>query len=422
VPSLNKALGWNRTVIASKAVYMGVSAELDDLLGPQLGDRLEAELCASTRRRPANESRLGGALQLLAPHSARLREAMLAALDVLVRRGSSERPLYLQILRGLVAAREPRVAPLLAAALSRDDGSGLGTIAAAAMCHAPSLHDPLAKISSSRSPHIAFAGELARTARGESNGGALAGSALRIKESHRLEMCTSLVLPLVWARQACPGAAEGIRVMRDSERHLGRWLLFAQLAQQSGDSSPLNEARENAQKGPGSARVAWNLVAWALKGDESQPSTRPTLEVVARLSDRPSAERDLSFLFRMAETNAPSTRAMLDSLTRAPVLVHENAVRAASYLLRQEPREELFRRLLELVKSTKREELRGIALAALYEVRPSMVEDALPDFSRSRQLQNAIFSALVRLAQSGQLADGLLTEPVFRRAQLGWLD
>ena len=113
---------------------------------------------------------------------------------------------------------------------------------------------------------------------------------------------------------------------------------------------------------------------------------------------------------------------MLDNLTRAPVLAHENAVRAASYLLKQEPREELFRRLLELVKSTKREELRGMALAALYEARPAMVEDALPDFSRSRQLQNAIFSALVRLAQSGQLADGLLTEPVFRRAQLGWLD
>ena len=409
-------------MVVSWAAHMGVSAELDDLLGPQLGNRLDAELRASMRRRPANESRLGGALQLLAPHSARLRESMLAALDVLVRRGACERPLYLQMLRGLVAAEEPRVAPLLVSALSQDDASGLWTIAAAAMCKAPSLRDPLAKISSSRSPHIAFAGELARTARGESKGQALADSALRVKESHRLEMCTSLVLPLVWSQKACPGAEEGIRVMRDTERHLGRWLLFALLAQRSGDTSPLNEAREHCQKGPGSARVAWNLVAWALKTDSSQPSIRPTLEVVSRLSDRPSAERDLTFLFRMAKTNAPSTRTMLDNLTREPVFSHENAVRAAAYLLKQENRDDLLRRLLDLVKSTKREELRGLALAALYEACPSVVEEAMPDFSRSRQLQNAIFYALVRLSQNGQHVDGLLDEPVFRRAQLGWLD
>ncbi len=401
---------------------MGVSAELDDLLGSQLGDRLEAELRSSLRRRPANESRLGAALQLLAPHSTRLREALLAALDVLVRRGAHNRPLYLPILRGLVKSGDERVVPLLSKALSLEDGSGLGTIAAAAMFKMAGLEEPLTKLSVSRSPHIAFAGELARIARGESSGHSLVGSALRIKESHRLEMCTSLVLPLVWERQSCAGAAEGIRVMRDSERHLGRWLLFALLANQSGDSTPIADACEQAQKGPSSARAAWNLVAWALKCDDSAPTVRPTLEIVARLSDRPSAERDLSFLFRMANAKAPATRPMLESLARTPLLAHENAVRAASYLLRQEDREDLQRRLLELVKSTKREELRGLALAGLYEARPALVQECLPDFSRSQQLQNAIFSALVRLAHKGQRSDELLSEPVYRRAQLGWLD
>ena len=401
---------------------MGVSAEMDELLGPQLGDRLEAELRSSLRRRPVNESRLGGALQLLAPHSTRLREAMLAACDVLVRRGAHERPLYLQVLRGLVASGEPRVAPLLAKALCQDESPSLGAIAAAAMCKLPGLQEPLQKLSTSRSPHIAFAGELALIARGESAGHSLANSALRVKESYRLDMCTSLILPLVHARQNCPGVADGIRVMRDSERHLGRWLLFAMLAHQSGDPSPSDDAREHALKGPSSARAAWNLVAWALKSEDSQPATRPTLEMVSRLSDRPSAERDLSFLFRMAKTKAPSTRSMLENLTRAPVLADENAVRAAAYLLKQQEREDLLRRLVDLVRSTKREELRGLALAAVFEARPSMVQDLLPDFSRSRQLQNAIFSALVRLAQNGQCADELISEPVFRRAQLGWLD
>ncbi len=401
---------------------MGDSAELDDLLGPQLGDRLETELRSSLRRRPANESRLGGALHVLAPYSTRLREALLAALDVMVRRGAHSRPLFLPILRGLIASGDERVAPLLSKALSLDDGSGLGTIAAAALFKASGLEEPLAKLSVSRSPQIAFAGELARIARGESSGHALSGSALRIKESHRLEMSTSLVLPLVWERHACSGAAEGIRVMRDSERHLGRWLLFAQLASQSGDASAITAACGQAQKGPGSARAAWNLVAWALKSDPSTPTVRPTLEIIARLSDRPSAERDLSFLFRMAQAKAPTARSMLDNLTNAPHLTDENAVRAAAYLLKQEDREDLQRKLIELVKSTKREELRGLALAGLYEARPAIIEDLLPDFSRSRQLQNAIFSALVRLAQKRQCTQDLLSEPMYRRAQLGWLD
>ena len=105
-----------------------------------------------------------------------------------------------------------------------------------------------------------------------------------------------------------------------------------------------------------------------------------------------------------------------------PLLANETAVRAASFLLQQQDREDLLRRLIELVRSTKREELRGLALAAVYNARPTIADEILHDFSRSRQLQNAIFFALVRLAQSGTFAEELLSESVFRRAQLGWLD
>jgi hypothetical protein len=113
---------------------------------------------------------------------------------------------------------------------------------------------------------------------------------------------------------------------------------------------------------------------------------------------------------------------MLEGLTQTPLLAHENAIRAAAHLLKHEAREEIQRRLVDLVKSTKREALRGLALAALYEARPAVVKEILPDFSRSRRLQNAIFSALVRLAQQGLFTQDLLSEPVYRRAQLGWLD
>lgn len=402
---------------------MGVSAELDDLLGPQIGDRLETELRSALRRRPANESRLGGALHLLAPHSARLREAMLAALDVLVHRGAYARPLYLFMLRGLVACREVRLAPLLCTALNLEDGGGLGTLAAAAMFKHPGPVTPLAKLAASRSPQLSFASELARIARGESSGHGLRESALRIKESHRLEMAHHLVLPLVRERQGCAGAQAGIRVLRDAERHLGRWLLFGELAQLSGDSSSLDSAKENAARDPSSAQVAWSLVVWSLQGCPASTPIRPTVEVVARLSDRPSAERDLSFLFRMAEARVVTARPMLEALCKSQHLSSENAIRAAGYLLRQEPeRADLHRRLLDVVRSTKREELRGLALAALQGARPAPAPEILPDFARSRQLQNAVFAALVRLAQKDCPVADLLAEPVYRRAQLGWLD
>jgi hypothetical protein len=147
------------------------------------------------------------------------------------------------------------------------------------------------------------------------------------------------------------------------------------------------------------------------------------MEIVARLSDRPSAERDLSFLFRMAHANALTARTMLESLCKAQHLGSESAVRAAGYLLRQDTdRLDLQRRLLDVVRSTKREELRGLALAVLHAARPEAAMDVAPDFVRSRQLQNAVFSTLVRLEQKGRPVADLLSEPVYRRGQLGWLD
>ena len=401
---------------------MGVSAELDDALGPMLGDRLESELRSALRRRPSHEGRLGGALQLLAPYSSRLREAMLAALNVLVHRSAYSRPLFLPILRGLVACHEDRLAPLLTKALCVEDGLDLGTVAAAAMFPHPEIAQPLAKLALSRSPHLSFAGELARTARGESVGQGLSDSALRMKESHRLQIVSSLILPLVREKQGCRGAGEGIRVLRESERHLGRWLLFAELGQLSGDTTPLQSAQTQATHGPMSARTAWALVAWSLQGSLQSANVRPTLEVVARLSDRPSAERDLTFLFRMAQMQEPTTRPMLEALAKEPQATSENAVRAAGYLLMQADRQDLQRRLLELVRSTKREELRGLALAALHAARPAAVADQAFDFTRNRQLQNAVFAALVRLAQRGHASNNLLSEAIYRRGQLGWLD
>jgi hypothetical protein len=250
----------------------------------------------------------------------------------------------------------------------------------------------------------------------------LSSIALRIKESHRLEMADKLVLPLVREQQVCAGAQPGIRVLRDAERHMGRWLLFGELGQLSGDASSLAAARSQATRGPVNARTAWSLVVWLLQGAPASVTVRPTVEVVARLSDRPSSERDLSFLFRMAQARADVTKPMLEMLCKGPHLANENAVRAAGFLLRIDDRDDLQRRLVEVVRTTRFEELRGLALAALHGARPQVAADLSPDFARNRQLQNAVFSALVRLAQQGHHHQDLLSEPVYRRGQLGWLD
>src|SRR5476651_655808 len=108
------------------------------------------------------------------------------------------------------------------------------------------------------------------------------------------------------------------------------------------------------------------MVAWALSTDEPAPSTRPTLELVARLSDRPSADRDTTFLFRLARQRVPAARPMLEALTKGP-LGDESSLRAALHLVRDygDPRP------LDLLRvaaaSPRHETVRGLAAAALFD-------------------------------------------------------
>lgn len=91
------------------------------------------------------------------------------------------------------------------------------------------------------------------------------------------------------------------------------------------------------------------------------------MELAARLSDRPSADRDLAFLFRLAAHKVPTTRPMLESLVRGS-LNDPASVRAASYLVRDFARVDLLGPLRDCAASAPREELhRGLALGALWD-------------------------------------------------------
>jgi hypothetical protein len=245
-----------------------------------------------------------------------------------------------------------------------------------------------------------------------------------------------------------------LTVLRGAERHLGRWLLLGEVAVKAGDRTPLDEARSKAEVGPQSARAAWTLVSWALAQTAASaghgepvgpPATRPTLELIARLSDRPSADRDTTFLFRMAHARATVAKPMLETLGKQLPIVDEVGVRAALYLARDHGRSEMLAALADAAATAKREELRGVAAAALWDAGGrERAREIADDLVVSKAIGNVAWGALIRAAarsrgngagtgtgtgtgwegENGAAVeyDPLVTETHFRWIQWGWLE
>jgi len=414
--------------------------------------RFESELDAALKRRPTNEVKLAGALRAVAALSPALRGALVEATQIMVRRGSYTREIYGACLRTLAESEDRNVPALLKLALAADDAGGNATLSAACFCKDPSLAAPLAKLAASRQSHLAFGAETARVCRRESNGAHLSAIAPMIKESHRIALCVELFVPLARSAPVPVHVGPALAVLRGAERHLGRWLVLADVAAKAGDLSPLEEAISKSQVGPSSARAAWSLVAWALAEtranaglagaptDVKPPSTRPTVELVARLSDRPSADRDTTFLFRMARARAASCKPMLEGLAKTMQLTpltslsDEVAVRAASYLARDHGRADMKEALLDCAQNAKRDELRGFAVAALWDTGDdearSKARDLSDELIASRCISSVAWGALVRAAHSrgaGTLGKSdpnfvVAAETPFRWVQWGWLE
>lgn len=419
--------------------------------------RFESELDAALKRKPTNEVKLAGALRAVAALSPALRGALVEATQTMVRRGSFSREIYGACLRTLAEAEDRNVPALLKSALAADDAGGNATLSAACFCKDPSLAAPLAKLAASRQSHLAFGAETARVCRRESNGAHLTAIAPMIKESHRISLCVEIFVPLARSAPVPVFVGPALGVLRGAERHLGRWLVLADVAAKAGDLGPLEEAIAKSQLGPSSARAAWSLVAWALSetrasvgahlaaaagvpglaGTVAPPSTRPTVELVARLSDRPSADRDTTFLFRMARARAASCKPMLEGLAKGTPLTEEVAVRAASYLARDHGRGDMREALVDCAQNAKRDELRGFAVAALYdsggspdpgaEEARNKARDLSDELVTSRCISSVAWGALVRAAHAGAIGKSdpnfvVAHETPFRWVQWGWLE
>ncbi len=427
--------------------------------------RFTDELEAALKRKSGHEAKLSGALRAVAPLSPALRATMWEVATTMLRRKSFARDLYVACVRSLAEAGDRRIVTLLKMALAGDEAGGSAALSAACFSRDEELAPLLAKIAGSRQSHLAFGAEMARVVRGESNGGHLASLAPMIKESHRIALCVELLVPLARSGSGALMAGPALTVLRGAERHLGRWLVMAEVATRSGDRAPLEEARGRALVGPSSARAAWSLVVWALSqhspagatsstnavvpgsSGAQMPGTRPTVELVSRLSDRPSADRDTTFLFRMARAKVPSAKPMLEMLAKGPPLADEVGVRAALCLAKDYGRDDLRHALTEVARSPRREEMRGLATAALWDLGETETAEGLAgELSTSRVVGNVAWAALVhaaatraRSSQSDRAplpssrrilhpvdgrsgSGGVVAEIPFRWIQWGWLE
>ena len=397
------------------------AVEFEPLLGAASA-RFAAELRAALKRRPAQEAKLAGAVRVLSDHCPRLRGELTDALEVMLKRGSYERPLFGAAARALAKSGDARAASALADALVADESCELAALSAASLATDAAYKQPLAKLAGSRQAHVALAAEVARIVRGESNGAHAAAVAPMINEAHRIQLCLELFVPLLGHARAALGIAPALAVLRGSERHLGRWLVLGQLATESGDGLPLSEARSRAQAGSRAARPAWELVVWALAGHACELEVRPTLELVSRLSDRPSGDKDMTFLFRLAAAGVPLARPMLESFMRANP-DQDCAVRAALYLAKNYGLERFREQLLNLARGQRRERVRGLAAAALFDLgEPELALAAAQNLSGSRQHATLAWAALVGVWASGGGQGPLVTDARYRRIQLGWCE
>lgn len=408
-----------------------------ELVDKTTRERMLEELDGALKRKGASENKLAGALRALVPLSPQLRASVQETARTLVRRKSFGRELYAASIRSLAELDDSIAPELVREALGADEAGGIATLSAACFVSDRSLAPSLSKLAANRQSYLSFAAETARVVRGESTGAHLLAVAPMIKEAHRISLCTDVFVPLLRRPPVPRAIAPALAVLRGAERHLGRWLVLAEVAVRSGEPEPLEAARDSADDGPSSSRSAWALVAWtlesaarAVRGDNSAltTDTRPTVELVARLSDRPSADRDTTFLFRMAAQKCPSAKAMLESLVRTMPLETEVSVRAARHLAEAYGRDDLRPALVQAARTAKREEVRGVAAAALWDVgMRDEARDVTSELATSKTLSNVAWTGLIRAADARTRAAEepgplVLTETHLRWVQWAWLE
>lgn len=376
------------------------------------------------KRKVAQEAAVGGAMRALWNESVSLRRSGREAFATLLRRRSFERPLFGALVRAIGEDTRSRSIALLREALADEEAAAAGALAAAFTSADPALDEALAHHARSSRVLVAFTAECARVFRGATSGARLMSLAPRIKEEYRLLLARDVFVPL--ARRRVVGNAEigsGLFVLAQAERHLGRWLALAELATASGAPMFRAHAHELATKGPDSSRGAWSLVRWALDSRLDAAAPLPTVrlssEILARLSDRPSAERDATFLFRVG---AVRERAHVHAaaLKLAQQRGDDSSKIRALCMLAAEGHGESRAQLCALAEGEGSSDARGLATAALWDAgETDLARDLASSLVVAKELAPVVWGALIRLEATQATPRALLDESRVRWVERG---
>jgi hypothetical protein len=134
----------------------------------------------------------------------------------------------------------------------------------------------------------------------------------------------------------------------------------------------------------------------------------------------------------MAHAKAPVVKAMLEATAKQLPIADENGVRAALYLARDHGRDDLQEALAVCATTAKREELRGLAAAALWDAGGrDRAREIADDLVVSKVIGNVAWGARIRAAAKlngsangagAHDAEPIVGETAFRWVQWGWLE
>jgi hypothetical protein len=125
-------------------------------------------------------------------------------------------------------------------------------------------------------------------------------------------------------------------------------------------------------------------------------------------------------LFRLATARAVSAQPMLEAMVRGPALDDDLSVRAALHLCRDYGQAQKVAALAQAGRSPRKDVLRGLAAAALYDCGHSQEALRLAgELDGSRHVPALGWACLVRAAAAGGRTGQLVSELNFRRVQQG---
>lgn len=377
--------------------------------------RLREALRGVMARRGEREVVAASVVRHLAGVSTSVRRLLAEAAGELSSRGSFDRPvmhaaLYASNLLG--ASGE-----MITLAALASENAPWSAFVAASQSSATAVCQAVSRLSARTQGHLGFGAAFVRSLTGDDAAGKRATElAVMLKEAHRVRWIDEFAMPVL-ARNVLPSrsVARTLEALRGVERHLGRWLRLGELELACGGESVADGCRRGREASSVPSRHVWSWIEWLLSRGACRASAPPRLsrDVINKLSDRPSASRDLSFLHRVGDLGvapAADPLAIVGRSGKSP-----DAVRALLTLVTRYGRTDRIERL-RTIAARGTDAARGVAAAALWDLgdRNAALE-LVDELVISKSLANVGWGALIRVAHLTGDGHPIVSETAVRR-------